>query len=320
MEFIDKDVIYTTRPDIVNGQEVEVIAEIAVVSEVVALAANTSDVKLVPFDVKRPVCNFNIKDVKFGEYKIQCVAILVSIKAGASRKASWFDCEMIDAYGHMFDLRIFSTKDDVENIDAYSAMVNGYVRFNLESTKYGYQSTEIESLPQDIEASPEIAIAKDRVMRYIQSDAYINQMVNEYRLDHYIDVSVDGEPGYQWVRMASELYFIDAIDNVTSGVNIQSMRRAVICTRLSLLPHNSDWSSAILNVTKLLRYKELVKDEELRMLVDVFYKGEVTPTKRLYVGIRNMVNQIIDTRRDIRNEEEVANSINNCRSAFDGLL
>lgn len=320
MGFLHKDVIYNTRPDIVEGKEVEVIAEIALVTEVVALEATTNDIKLVPFDTKRPVCNFNIKEVRFGEYKIGCVAILTDIKEGSSRKANWFDCEMLDAYGHMFEVRMFTSKEDVLKLNEYKIMVNGYVEFNMESTKYGYQTSEISALPQEIEASPEIAIAKNEVMKYIQSDPAIYAMVNDYKLDSYIDMSVDGEPGYQWVRMASELYFINALDNVTSGVSISSMKRAVICTRLSALPHKSSWSETVLNVTKVLRYKDLVADEELRKIIDVFYNDEVTPTKRLYIEIRKMVNQIINARRDIENEEEVIGTINSCRNAFAGLL
>ena len=320
-QFVDKDVYYTTRPDMINDRKVEVVCEIALVTEVVTLDKTSTDVKLIPFDVKRPVCNFNIKDVKFGEYKVGCIAILTGMEKGESKKASWLDCHMIDAYGHMFDLRMFTNVSNVDDVSKFEAMINGYVEFELESTKYGYQTTSIQALPQDIEQSPEIAIAKNVVMEYINSDSVLTNLVTSTGLVAALDKYVDTEPGYLWVRIASELYLIDTFENITSGMNILTMKRAAIVTRLFVLPHNGEWSNQIVNVVKMLKFAELSGDNDLRGIVDVFYKGDTSETRIFYFKIRDMVESIIRLRRGFNyGKEAYSNVINECHSTFNGLL
>lgn len=321
LDFVNKEVFYTTRPDIVEGRKVEVICEIALVTEVVTLDKQDTNVKLVPFNVKRPVCNFNIKDIRFGEYKIGCIAILVSMEKGESRKATWIDCKLIDAYGHLFELRMFTTLTSVDDLKQYEAMINGYVEFDMESTRYGYQTSALSSLSQDVEKSPEIAIAKNIVMSYVNSDAELSQLVANTGLEIALDNFVDFEPGYLWVRMASELYFIETLDNVTSGININTLKRAVVVTRLYALPHSGNWSNGLINFAKVLRYKDICKDEDLRGILDVFYQGNNTDTKYLYFQIREIVDNIINIRRDLNDAKKNYSSlIDECHSAFNGLL
>lgn len=323
MSYINHDVTYLTRPDIINGVEREVICEIALISEVVALPATENTMKLVPVDVKRPVCNFNIKDVKFGEFKPKCVGLLTKIALGESPRASWFDCDVLDAYGHMFKLRIFMKTSEVEKMSEYEAMVNGYIEFDIESTKYGFQTSEISAMSNKVEESPEIAIARDVVLKYVQSDSLLNQMFTELDISSAFTNFVDTEPGYIWVRIASELYFIDTIDNTTSGINTLAMKRATICTRLFTLVHKYPWSHNIINVTKLSKFKELTSDEDLREIVDVYYDKAPSDTKLLYYKVRGIVANIIDIRRGLQNEENsrnVAGFISDNRNMFNGLL
>lgn len=321
LQFANKDVYYTTRPDIIDGQKHEVVCEIALVTEVVTLDKTTTDVKLIPFDCKRPVCNFNIKDVKFGDYKVGCIAILTGIDKGESRKAKWIDCHMIDAYGQAFDLRMFTNISNVDDVSKYEAMINGYVEFELESTKYGYQTSSIASLPQDVEQSPEIAIAKNVVMEYIKSDAPVFNLAVSTGLENALDKYVDTEPGYLWVRIASELYMIDTLENITSGMNYEAMRRASVATRLFTLPHNVAWSNGVINTVKILKYQDLIADEDLRSIIDVFYKGNTTATRTYYFKIRDMVDSVIKLRRGFNDEKEnFGGIIDECHLAFNGLL
>ena len=321
LEFAGKDVYYVTRPDVVEGRKVEVVCEIALVTEVVTLDKQDTNVKLIPFDVKRPVCNFNIKDVRYGEFKVGCIAILVSMEKGESRKATWIDCKLLDAYGHLFELRMFTTLTSIDDLKQYEAMINGYVEFDLESTKYGYQTSAISSLPQNVEKSPEIAIAKNIVMSFINSDTSLSQLVSNTGLEAALDNFVDLEPGYLWVRMASEMYMIETLDNVTSGININTLKRAVVVTRLYSLPHNGQWSNGFINFAKVLRYTDICKDEELRGIIDIFYQGNDSNTRYLYFKIRDIVDNIIKLRRGIEDaKKNYSGIIDECHCAFSGLL
>lgn len=319
LSYVDKDVFYNVRPDVVHGETCQVICEIALVTEVMTVDANKSS-KLIPVDSRRPICNFKIKDIKFGEFKPNCIAILTKYTMGHSAKAKWYDCELLDAQSHLFELRLFSPDaDPTKPQELMDTLINGYVEFDIESTKYGYQTNELRAIAQKVEASPEVAIAKVVVENTINADGALLQYVTDTKLLQYLDTFIDAEPGYAYVRMASELYLIEALANITNDIDERSMKRAVICSYGYVIPHKDPWARNIVNVTKILKYTELRADETLKSLLDIAYEKECTTSKLLYMAIKNMVSQIIDIRRGIKHEE-IDNLINTYRAAFNGML
>lgn len=319
LSYVDKDVFYNVRPDVVHGETRNVICEIALVTEVMTVDANKNS-KLIPVDSRRPICNFKIKDIKFGEYKPNCIAILTKYTMGHSRKAKWYDCELLDSQSHLFELRLFSPEaDPTKPQDDMNLMLNGYVEFDIESTKYGYQTDELRAIAQEVEASPEVAIAKVVVENTVKADGPLLQFVTETKLFQYLDTFVDSEPGYAYVRMASEIYLIEALANITNDIDERSMKRAAVCSYAYVIPHKDPWSRGIVNVMKILKYTELKADRTLKSLLDVAYEEEACTSKLLYMAIKNMVSQIIDIRRGIKHEE-VNDLINQYRAAFNGML
>ena len=198
-------------------------------------------------------------------------------------------------------------------------MLNGYVEFDLESTKYGYQTEQFRAIAQEVEASPEVAIARVVVENMVKADGPLLQFVTETKLFEYLDAFIDAEPGYAYVRMASEIYMIEALANITNDINERSMKRAVVCSYAYVIPHKDPWSRGIVNVMKILKYTELKADVELKAMLDVNFEMEVSTTKLMYMAIKNMVSQIIDIRRGIKHEE-VSSLIDRYRSDFNGLL
>lgn len=319
LSYVDKDVFYNVRPDIVHDQSCEVICEIALVTEVMTVDANKNS-KLIPVDSRRPICNFRINDIKFGEFKPNCIAILTKYTMGHSRKAKWYDCELLDSQSHLFELRLFTPEaDPTKPQDNMDVMLNGYVEFDIESTKYGYQTNELRAIAQEVEASPEVAIAKAVVENTVNADGPLLQFVTENKMYEYLDLFVDAEPGYAYVRMASEIYLIEALANITNDIDERSMKRAVVCSYAYVIPHKDPWSRSIVNVTKILKYTELRADEVLKSLLDPAYEKQCGTSKLLYMAIKNMVSQIIDIRRGIKHEE-VDDLISKYRAAFNGML
>lgn len=319
LSYVDKDVFYNVRPDVVHGQNCNVICEIALVTEVMTVDANKAS-KLIPIDSRRPICNFRINDIKFGEFKPNCIAILTKYTMGHSRKAKWYDCEMLDSQSHIFEVRLFSPQaDPTKPQDDMNVLINGYVEFDIESTKYGYQTEEFRAIAQKIEASPEVAIARTVVENTVNADAALLKFVTDNKLFEYLDTFVDAEPGYAYVRMASEIYLIEALANITNDIDERSLKRAVVCSYSYVIPHNDPWSRNIINVTKILKYTELRSDNILKSLLDITYEQECSTSKLLYMAIKNMVSQIIDIRRGVKHEE-ADNLIAGYRAAFNGML
>lgn len=319
LSYVDEDVFYNVRPDVVHGETCQVICEIALVTEVMTVDANKSS-KLIPIDSRRPICNFKINDIKFGEFKPNCIAILTKYVMGRSAKAKWYDCELLDAQSHLFELRLFSPDaDPTKPQDTMDVLLNGYVQFDIESTKYGYQTNELRGIAQKVEASPEVAIAKVVVENTVKADGPLLQFVTETKLFEYLDSYVDAEPGYAYVRMASEIYLIEALANITNDIDERSMKRAVVCSYAYVIPHKDHWARNIVNVIKILKYTELRADNVLKSLLDPAFEDKCTSSKLMYMAIKRMVSQIIDIRRGIKHEE-ADNLIDGYRAAFDGML
>ena len=321
MPFINQDVIYTIRPDVIDGKQENVICELALLSTIQTVKS-TENIKLVPEGVKRTVCNFSIRSIKMGEFRPNSVAYLCDFEEQSSPKAKWFQCIMIDQESKQFEIRMFQSKNAFGNTEALlESFKNHYVAFDLESTKYGYQTQEINVLPNDVELSPEVEVAKQVVLDTIQKDPALAKYNSANNFMSILESYVDGEPGYQLVRIASEIYMINAVDNISTDLNIQSMKRAAICSRGYCLPHKKAWSRPMLNTNKAMQIVELRDDRELMSILDALTEEEISVTKQTYINVRQFVDRIICIRRGVLDENIKANEhFADMRNAFGGLL
>lgn len=313
--FLNQSVMYTKRPDIINGALCQVVYDL-VVAKTVQTVQSTENIKLVPEGTKRTVCNFEIKDIRYGEYYPNRIALMSDYELGSSPKAKWYDIQCIDAASKAFSLRLFSSNTNME--DTLNAFKGNYIAFDLESTKYGYQTKEVVSLPNDVELSPEVTVAQSVIEDYVKTDGAMATYCNSYQFINNIKTVIDGEPGYHLVRIASEMYLINAIDNISTDLNIRSMKRAAICSRGYLLPKTAAWSRPLLNSQKILRIEELKNDKELRLILDPLSDEPISQTKIMYTKIRGLVDDIVKVRRGNENKEDI-DTINSMRAAFNGL-
>lgn len=320
-EFIGKDVRYDTRPDMVDGIKQTVLSEIVLVSEIQTVDAVVNK-KLIPMSTKRPMCNFSIKDVKMGKPEFGKIALMVAATPGASKKAAWYDCTMLDMNSKQFNLRIFSTKISLGEDEevGIEAKINSYVKFDITYTKFGYQTEELYFVSDVTEPSPEVTLSKEVVKNYVVTDSALNEYFTTYNMEHSLDTSIDGEPGYAWVRIASELYLIDALDNISSDIDVRAMKRAAVCSYGYLLPHNDPWARNILNVVKILKFPKLKEDTELKAMLDPAYTAPPTTTKQMYLLVRSLVTHLINLRREEIGEETIDTFINDIKRASYGML
>ena len=320
MQFLNQDVIYTVRPDIVEGIAKLVVCELAMLTTIQTVQS-TENIKLIPEGNKRTICNFDSKTARFGQFYPSVVGLMSKYTFGSSSKSKWFDCTLIDMSSREFVVKIFTSGSTPEEIESVlEPMIGKYVNFDMEYTRYGFQTKEFVPLPQDVEESPEVIVAKEIINNLINSDKGLQEYNTRFGFMNAITGVIDGEPGYMLVRMASELYMINAIDNISTELDIQAMKRAVICSRGYLLPHKTAWSKPMLNNTKLLQIPALKTDTELMLILDALSEEEPSPTKLTYIEIRGLVNNIIKIRRGIYNEEDSVVNTSGLINMFNGLL
>ena len=322
MQFIGQDVEYTTRPDVIDGQPELVICELALLSTIQTVVS-TENIKLIPEGNKRTMCNIESRTIRFGDFYPNCVALMSGYTLGSSPKAKWFDCKMIDKVSKEFTVRLFASNVDYDRmVQILDGLKGGYVSFDLESTKYGYQTKEIIGLPGTVEDSPEVVVAREIIKSLIASDAGLLDYDRRYDFMNTISSVIDGEPGYMLVRMASEIYMINAIENISTDLNIKAMKRAVVCSRGYLLPHKANWSKPLLNTNKAMSIPTLKGDTELLLILDVLSEEQASETKQTYIKIKGLVNDIIDIRRGVSDEKIENNVVNHNAiiNSFNGLL
>lgn len=318
--FLNQNVEYSWRDDMIDGLPKRVITDIAVF-KTVQVVESVENIKLIPEGTKRTVCNFAIKDVKFGDYKPRCISYLCGCTRGSSPYTKWVDMNMIDIDSREFRVRIF-TKDPngTEKLDeTLDTFVGHYVMYDIQSTQYGFQTKEVEVLTNAVEISPEVKIAQEVIKNEISKDPALMELETAFNLTTVLLWIIDGEPGYQLVRMASEIYIINALSNISTNLDIQTMKQAVICSRLYCLPSNIPRSRPVLNINRTSKVKGLRENIELMSILDPMNPGEVSDTKRMYIKVRGMVNDIIDIRRGINNEKD-SDALNAYMSMLNGLL
>lgn len=319
VKFIGKEVMYTQRPDVIHGKKEMVVYDLAVVSNIQTVE-KSDNIKLIPEGTKRTICTVDISTLRFGDFYPGSVALMSGFQLGSSAKAKWFDCKFIDMNSKEFIVRLFTTNTSVEEMTSLlNSCISKYVTFDLEFTKYGYQTKELIPLPNEVEESPEVIVARAVLQNLINSDAGLQSYNQRYDFLNNISSVIDGEPGYHLVRMASELYMINAIENISTGLDICAMKRAIICSRGYLLPKKIAWSRPMLNVNKVILVPELKTDVELMLILDTLSEQESSDTKLMYIRIKGLVQDIINIRRGVENEKE-SDSIAPMRAMLNGLL
>lgn len=322
MQFINKDVTYTVRPDVVDGVATEVICELAILTTIQTVSSS-ENVKLIPEGNRRTMCNVEAKNLRFGEFYSNCIALMSKFEFGSSGKAKWFDCTMVDAVSKEFIVRLFTSNTERMEMEAIlSTHLGRYNVFDVKYTKFGLQTEEFVCLDDTVEESPEVVVAKEIVANLINSDTALSEYNKRYDFINNMSSLIDGEPGYGLVRIASELYMINAIDSISTDLDIKAMKRAVVCSRGYLLPHKTAWSRPMLNVNKCMSIGELKSDKELMLILDVLSEEEASSTKQTYIKIRGLVNDIIKIRRGVSDEEnsDSSNVINAAVNSLNGLL
>lgn len=324
MKFLNKEVSYAARVDMVNGKSALVLCEINDVGHVYTVES-TENVKLYVEDNERPFCNFNLRELKQGEYYPGSVAFLSDVEEGSSSPViHWFDLMCLDRESHVFKLRIFAqsvSEGGIDNKENFVKAIGSYIKFDMRLTPYGYQTKEVEILPYEGgKVSPEVALARKVLEGVLEKDPELKAYVETKRLLDVLYDKMDGEPGYNLVRMAQEIYFINALENVSKDVDTKAMKRAVFCSRVYLTANNTKWSKPVLNMNNIVRAPAMSKDRELLLILDVLADEPPTPTKIAYIKVRQMVELVIKIKRGESYEEDFIASCASVVSQFGGML
>ena len=217
----------------------------------------------------------------------------------------------MDKKAKQFVLRLFTSnlEGNVNAEEVIGELVGHYVKFDINSTRYGYQAQAFE-------------VAITQIIQTVSTDKELMEYMTQYNFINILKGIIDGEFGYHLVAIASEIYCIKAISNISDEYNIQTLIRAAITSRGYLLPSKTKFSRPMLNTNKVLKSK-LNNDKDLILLLDALSEEEISPTKSVYIRIRKFIKQILNERRGLidENKEKYENDIiARTKYEFSGLL
>lgn len=305
MSYIGKNVEYDVAQDIFQNTPITRIINFYD-KKTIQTVHETENIKLIPEDANtRAICNFSIEEIRPGDYENNCVAFLSKFEIGASKKAKWFDCTMVDKNAKQFILRLFTNnlEGNVDPEEVINELVGHYVKFDVNSTRYGYQTQSLELVNIPVLLPPEVEVAITQIMQVVSDDTELMDYMIQYNFINTLKGIIDSELGYHLVAIASEIYFIKAISNISNVYNIQTLIRATITSRGYLLPSKTKFSRPMLNTNKVLKSK-LSSNKDLILLLDVLSEEEISSTKNVYIKIRKFTKQILDERRGLIDEEK----------------
>ena len=230
----------------------------------------------------------------------------------------------MDKKAKQFVLRLFTSnlEGNVNAEEVIGELVGHYVKFDINSTRYGYQAQALELVNIPVILPPEVEVAITQIIQTVSTDKELMEYMTQYNFINILKGIIDGEFGYHLVAIASEIYCIKAISNISDEYNIQTLIRAAITSRGYLLPSKTKFSRPMLNTNKVLKSK-LNNDKDLILLLDALSEEEISPTKSVYIRIRKFIKQILNERRGLidENKEKYENDmIARTKYEFSGLL
>lgn len=312
VQYLNKSVLYDTRPDIYEGKMIEVIANV-VEKNVIQTVSESKGVKLIP-DTKtmKGLCNYALDTLQFGDRVRDVVVYLSGYTVDSSPRAKWFDLQVVDMKSKVYNVRCFTKVGEAGRLEEQNAqgMVGKYVKLNmLALTKYGIQveGTEtvsaVEVMYDDVVLSPEVEVAISIINEMTAGDSMLLAYMEKYNYIEGLKGVIDIEPGFHLVRVATELLLIKALSNVTNIYSETTLIRAAICSRGYLIDRKNDFSRTVLNINRISR-TTLVNDAVLIDCLDVM-SSHTSPVKRVYIEVVKFANFIVDERRGLIDEKEI---------------
>ena len=320
IKFVDELVIYDIRWDVYKDKPVSLVANIAKAYTIQTID-KTDNIQLLPeLAEERPGCNFEINSLRFGHTEYGCTAYFSSYECGSSDKTKWIDLTMVDMKSKVFTLRLFTKniEGEADPLETADALKGHYVKFDITSTRYGYQTKGIELVNVEVLPPPEVETAIQVIRQASDNDDGLRKYMGQYDFIDTLRNVTDIEPGYHLVRIATELEIIRALKSVTNIYDTKLLTRAAITSRGYLLPAKTKFSRPVLNTTKLLR-TELATDRELLLMLDPFAEEQPSHTKCMYIKLAGFSEYIINERRGTV-EEKFCNDVDSARNFFNGLL
>lgn len=327
LQYVDKEVEFEVREDVVNGSVEEVISTIAVRSivQAVEIAGDIVDdfgsSSLIPENSKViNVITFDSTTLKSGDVAKAEIVLVSNFNPGKSKYAKWTDFTCLDINSKAFNLRLFSNSDEIEEFRKQT--VGKYVMVDIvNERRWGLQvHGDMQVYEGEVQIPSEALLAAYKLSMIIKNDKELEGYVEKFDFINTLKNTIYFEPGYHLVELMAEIMLINTLCKIFAGYDRKLLYRTAFASRGYIKPANNKFSNPILNYHRIIT-SDLKDDIKLIKMIDIsggVEEGDLD--KEAYLSIRKQVTSIMKGRRGIHETHVINTSISNIDSEYSGLF
>lgn len=323
--YLEKEVEFEVRKDIINGVITEVISTIAIkdIVQVVEDKESITDIdlpSLIPYDANNiNVITFDKNTLRKDDVALAQIILVCDCNSGKSKVAKWKDFTCLDKNSQVFNLRLFTNDNNIDNFS--KEVIGKYVMVDIKNTPYGFQVfNEMSIYEHEIQLPKEVVIALDKLKKIADSDLELKEYIRKYDLFDKLKNTIYFEPGYHLVEMMAECILIDAMCHIFGSYDRKLLRRMVFASRGYLLGSITKLSNPLLNYHRVIT-SSLKEDYELIKMLDITSGVEDGDSNKAgYLAIRKLVTNIMLERRGLREKNKINDALNDIDAEYSGLF
>lgn len=286
LQYVNQRVLVEFRNDIYKGN-MERFIHTFTVNTVVHTLDKNENIKLYCDQVDN-YANLSFSEIANGENRQGCIVFCTHQEFKSSANAVWMELIIRDRTMHTAKCRIF----DYETLDV--DLAGCYVVTALSRNKYGFTSEFVKVVNGECPPNPEISIAKEFINNYFKDDQIACKFLQVMNLISTLEEHVDYEKGYALMRLAMELSMVDAMQNVTKDIDLQSIGHSLLAS-YAYLTRTSVLSPAMNNLFLVNQFQWPNKMLVMQIL-DVC--AEDHPAEyAVFNNIKNTVSTILEIRK-----------------------
>lgn len=323
IKYVDADVQFEVREDVVHGIKYEIITSLALTSIVQSVESPEDDYStcLIPDVSKfRNVITFNKYNLKPDDVAMAQIVLVIDCKNGCSKITRWKDFTCLDVNSEMFNLRLFTNDESVDEF--CKNCINHYVMVDIKlDKKYGFQVFKDMTIDEtEVQMPPEVYLSSMLLSMTAKRDEALWGYIQKYDMLEHLKSLVCYEPGYNLVEMAAEIKLVNTVCSIFASYDRKLLIRAVFASRGFLLASKADLSNPLINYHRIIT-STLKDDFDLIRLLDVtnpIEEGDIN--KQAFFAIRRMLTTIMKGRRGIHEEISFSASLLAIDAEYGGMF
>jgi hypothetical protein len=234
--------------------------------------------------------NVSFCDIPVGSSTLNSIVYCISHTYMSSPGASWALLVVRDQSMRIANLRLFDYDYNKYN---FSGM---YIKVDLRRTDYGFTTKLVYPMDNEIPDNPEIQIAYDHVLQQFAEQEDVLDFITTSRILDTLKSYVDVERGYLLVKLAMELNVADSLINLTSSVNREVIKKALIFDKAFVTQSSTTFSKSFKNVITASQ-SQITHRKEVISLLDPETENKF-PEQLVYKEIKDFVTSIIKTKKE----------------------